>query len=270
MPQPPNSHLAQYNEAAIAGSLWGVTAQLGGGDRTAGMVELLQALKLKPAQSMRDARDAIAEDSSIEQDRDDHERISEVLRKQRISWEIEVHTGYHGGSHQGNKEFQVKLTGADTCQVMDESAADHGLLPPDFVAYEFWLLAGEGGLAHTWHDDCFGWSDGDATYGNLGPDLFFVDLPHTGSSDPAADDLTVSVRYTCFHSGTPDQCSSSINADTLLYHGEDRTPSSPSGTGAAKFHEFTVNFPRNTWVPIATFDGQGECTVTSDSFDCGV
>jgi hypothetical protein len=266
MPEAANSHRAQYNETAIAGGLFHIARFLGGGNPRAGLAPLLGALHASPPESMRDARDALAEDPSIESTPEDHEVIAEFLRKQRISWAVTVIASGDRDSVNGQPETQVRMQGAYGCQVTDEFADDSGLLPEDRGG-GFFELGGEGGLSHTWHDDCFGFSDGDpTTLSPGGPDFWFVDFPYSGSSDPDGDDLTLSVRYTCHVDGTPDTCASTFNSSLRYYLGAD--PSSPSA--AARFHQVSAPLTRNVWTPILQFDGMGHCTSVLDGFDCSI
>jgi hypothetical protein len=269
MPPAPNTHLAQYNETTIAGAVWGVAQHLGAGDSKAGFTPLIRALHSHPAQSMRDASDALAEDGAIETNPEIQEQIAKILRGQRINWYFDLQTGAGTGQTINSyTELQVKMTGAYSCQVVDEFADDSGLLPEDRGGGLF-EIGGEGGLPYTWHDDCFGFSDGDPTTASPGgPDWFFVEYPYSGSSDPAGDDLHLSLRYTCTWPGTPDQCNASFNGYLIIRRGAD-----PLGTGrlARYVTVDNVKLPRNTWVPIMDVDGMGNCTiVAAANLDCSI
>jgi hypothetical protein len=266
-PLPDDSHLAQYSETAIAGGLWHITGLLGGGDPRAGLGPLLRALHRNPPASMRDARDALAEEGSIETTREEHEQITEILRRQRINWYFDVQTHEVSDTGGGQTETQVRMEGpgAYDCAVQDQFADNAGLLPEERGA-DIFELAGTGGLPYTWHDDCFGEQDGDTPPG--GYDWFFVEFPYSGSSDPTGDDLTLSVRYTCATSGTPDQCASSITAGLRIRRGFDGTTTGTSGN--ARQHVVDVVLPRNTWTPVLQVDGLGRCQSLVDGADCSI
>ena len=109
-----------------------------------------------------------------------HEDIDEALRGQRINWLIRLApTVNDPGGAQVVVETQVKMDGAYNCQLQDEFTAGSGLLP-DELCFEFDHLAGEGGLSDTWHDDCFGHTDGDPASQGLPAD------PTTSSSTSPA------------------------------------------------------------------------------------
>ena len=267
-PTAPDERYAQYNETAIAGALWHVADGLGGGDPQAGLGRMLKAFQAGKPDSMRDARDSLAADRSIENGVQQHEDIDEALRGQRINWLIRLApTVNDPGGAQVVVETQVKMDGAYNCQLQDEFTAGSGLLP-DELRFEFDHLAGEGGLPYTWHDDCFGHTDGDpASQAPGGPDDFFIDFPSTGGGDAAHDEYTLSARYTCKTDGTPDLCHAAQTGDIDLFHGVDRS----RVNGSPVFHTVSgISFPRNTFVPIVRFDGLGHCTSLVDGFDCGI
>jgi hypothetical protein len=264
-PTAPNARYAQYNETAIAGALWHVAGLLGGGDPKAGLGRMLDAFSQDPPDSMRDARDAMAADSAIESTVQEHEDIDELLRKQRINWIMRVIVT--GDSGPGHRETQVKMNGAYDCQLANEFTADSGLLPEDRGG-GFYLLGGEGGLPFTWHDDCFGFSDGDPdSSAPGGPEHWFVDFPTTGGTDEANNVYTLSARYDCKPFGTPDNCTAAMDAIVIIDHGVDRsTPTTSPVT-----HQITgALLPKNSWVPIVRFDGLGNCESLLDGFDCGI
>jgi hypothetical protein len=271
MPPPPNDHLAQYNEIAVAGAVWHVAKRLGGGNPQAGLAPILRALHQNPAASMRDFADALAEDSLIATTREEFELIAEELRRQGINWGFHINaTGAVNG--EGQIQTQVKMEGAYSCAVQDALADDRGLLPEDRGGL-FWELAGEGGLPHTWHDDCFGTYDGDPQPEEPGggADNFFVEYPYSGGSDPN-EEMTLSVRYVC---RSPDPtnhpCSSNFFLTPTLSHGADPTPNSQGLHDYAISHKVDVTeLSLNTWVPLMTVDGMGHCTSLIDGFDCSI
>jgi hypothetical protein len=281
MPPPDEKHFAQYNETAIAGALWGVVGHLGGG--AAGLKRLMSALHNKPPiGSMRDARDALAEDRSIESTREQHEQITEILRDQRINWFVEVDVSMPNPfTTPGDKEIQFKMDGPrsyNDCRVEDEFADNAGLLPEEWdpgVAHgdPNFELAGEGGLPDTWHDDCFGISDGNPDSDDPGgpSDTFFVEFPYSGGSNPASEVHSFSVRYTCKSTVTDtDNCLSSVTAGIDILRGADVIESSGRHDPIRTHEVNNVTLPRNSWQVVLRVHGLGQCTSVLDGFDCSI
>jgi hypothetical protein len=278
-PKPPFGYLAQYNEVAITGALWGLLNKFGNGNPAAGLKPLLGAFHAKVPHTMRDARDALAEvkDPTIETTKEQHEDIAEILREQRINWYFDAqNVGLtFAGDSTSLVETHFKMEGAYSCEVKNDFANDAGQLPEDRGGpgpngeEPLFELAGTGGLSHTWHDDCFGLTDGNPTTDVGGEDWFFVEFPYSGSSDPDGDGLTISMKYTCAATGSPDNCKSSNTADLLIRRGVDNTAAGTSGN-ARQVKVTGIALPRNGWVPVLHVDGQGRCTSLIDNADCSI
>jgi hypothetical protein len=95
-PLPDNPRLAQYNETAIAATLWGLANHFGAGDaRGAGLRAILYALhgyqrEGHAVQSVRDFRDALIVAGLEGGNRLEHSTIDKIFAAQRIAWGVYV------------------------------------------------------------------------------------------------------------------------------------------------------------------------------------
>jgi hypothetical protein len=95
-PLPDDPRLAQYNETAIAATLWGLANHFGVGDaRGAGLRAILYALhgyrrEGHAVQSVRDFRDALIVAGLENGNRLEHSTIDKIFAAQRIAWGVYV------------------------------------------------------------------------------------------------------------------------------------------------------------------------------------
>jgi hypothetical protein len=271
-PKAPFQHLAQYNETAIGGVLWGLLNKLGNGKPAAGLAPLFAAFHKTVPHSMRQAREALVKDGSIETTADQDQEISEIFADQGIGWGFRV-GGANGPDYfqlAATPELQGRITGPyGTCVVTDEGSTDRGGAPADFIQGD--ILAGTGGIPYAWQDDCFSNTDGtpDGDFGS-GDGAAIVLFPYDGASGNG--EFTVSERFTC--SGDAQvPCPASLHESAMPISAGYRwwrTGHAPPNLvfNELVFHPVNVTLPLNQWVDIARIDEQGRCTSLVDKFDC--
>jgi hypothetical protein len=272
-PKAPNGHLAQYNETAIGGALWGLLNQLGNGQPAAGLAPLLRAFHKTVPHSTREAREALVKDGAIETTAEQHQQISEIFYDQGISWGFRVVGAYGSGDYTNlvgpTPELQGRITGPyGTCIVTDEGSNDRGGAPADFQPGD--IFAGTGGIPYAWQDDCFSNTDGqpDGDYGT-GDGTVIVLFPYDGAS--GSGEFTISQRFTC--AGDPQNpCPANLHQQAAINAGYRwwRTGNEPPNLTSNElvFHPVNVTLPLNQWVDVARIDEQGRCQSLVDNFDC--
>jgi hypothetical protein len=284
-PRPDVERLAQYNEVAIAAVIWKLVNHFGAGDSHAGLRPFLEALHSykrdgHPPQSTREMRDALIEGGLEKNSPAEHIAIDKIFAAERIAWGLFVEVQFPDYVSGGVRADQV-LSGPgaySSCRLADgDPSYDYG--PPDLpFSWTSGLLV-QGGLAYTWQSDCllsgsyvfldqtnlaaaemwlrFPYLPGNA---HLSPFVYSVDLTCQTTASytcPASYSVKLLIATGVWGS-TPDQAYATDPAQTWV------RPEVLPGLIIA-----TVTLPTNVLTQVVSFDGNGNCELSSGA-DCGV
>ena len=294
-PMPPagSEHLAQYNETAIAGAMWGVVGELGGGDRAAGLGRLLHALnafkgKYGAPDDMLEVRDSITE-FAVNGSEDLEQRIGNAFDDHRLRWGFHVE-GVSQVVYGLGSGWVVPAASGSFCDMASPPGADPipRLGDPFFVGPTATNQYGArshygnaqvfGPLGHTSHDECWqtvrgAWLDANATVNYS----LISTLPYRTAQAHRSGKTTIGVVFRCASGG--DICAGSSRTVTLrvgtgIWH----RPDGQRYLDAAvplNAKTVTVSLPahfRPTMldvVPIVEIDALGYCrTLVSPQQDC--
>ena len=183
MPLPGQAHLAQYNEIAVAGSLWSLVHVLGSNVPAAGFATLLDALKAfndryHAPRDMREVRDALTEfadggNEALQQQIgnafDDHrlrwgfhfEEIAQTVDASVSGWVVPWAVGAFCDMPRAGAQNPVQSPG-------DAAFVGPIGLDPNGVRIRHGQVQVHGPLTHTRHDECWEtirgrWLDGNAS-----------------------------------------------------------------------------------------------------------
>lgn len=275
MPPGPVSHLAQYNETATAGALWGLVGRLGGGDPQAGLKQALLAFngfhrRHGGPESLREARDALTRDAltgevgGLEQTAEEHQALTELFAGQRIGWAfgMELDASSDDGS------------GLDSLYVSADGPPPYGRCSTDGPRPQFggFLRGANGALDYAWQDDCY--IESEEGVGFSGPSNALY-VPYPAPADPAGPDLaktTVYARWQCEDDGFGDPCPSRRGFEIAIARGA--FLSDPAETQMwgletwGAFHIASASLANNVSTPIAEFNALGGCKSLLDGGKC--
>lgn len=254
-PRPVDPRLAQHNEIAVAGAVWGVAAELGDGSAPRGFAGVMRALASvtrsgNPARDVRDFRDFLAV-AGLDAGRSD--TFTDIFAEQGIAWGFGV--SVIGDPDVANPNApSVVLTGPYG------NCADDATTP--------------GGLPDTEADDCRS-SDGSATvadgYYTFGSSVG-VDFPFLAGLAHRSGPHVVSAQIVCRPIDVDDPpCPGEARATLVIHNGDHPITTNDAFYGQRTFEAMQVPVPVNaTPAPLVEFDGAGGCRVIPTGADCGV
>ena len=302
-PMPENQRLAQYNEGAIAGVIWGLADHFGNGNVRAGLKLFLAAVASyrhdgHPPQSIREVRDALILGGLEHASRDEFDTIDKIFAAQRIAWGLFVTLDYKDSvpDQGGSLGWQLQGPGAYAGCGYDPNT-EGSYYGPDAERPFSWGIGKivEGGLPYTWQDDCL--MDGAIASCFCGGDTaqsgtFWLRFPYLADEGHLNGQYTLSATWTCNgrfdpQTGSDVPCTSSTKwhvavdsgvwgsrADTQYgpFFTQHEGPQSwirpealPQGT-----IEDDLDLPKNQSVPVVAFDAFGHCTLLPSNQDCSV
>jgi hypothetical protein len=262
-PAPNDPTKAQYNEIAVAGTLWQLANFLGSNIPQQGLPALLKAIAANPPHSTREFRDALLKDSAVENG-SNHDQIENIFDTENIRWAVsvlltDVDTQIVGGECAGC------LASAATQIVADGPYGRCGPTSTGGVSVDDWYPWGD--LNYTLDTGCnvIG-SDGTPPpqSGRSGGDggLFFTELPfNSDGSHLRPDAFTVSARWLCTNvpgrngsdAGPAYDCPSTRAFQVTVYRSLNTTDEQIKVSANLTFTQ------GGGLIPIAKFDGQGHC-----------
>jgi hypothetical protein len=286
-PLPDNQRLAQYNEIAVAGVVWGLVNHFGRGDPQAGLRPFLHALHSyerngHPPQSARDMRDALIVGGLEKDSADEHIAIDKIFAAQRIAWGLYVHIEYvaHPDPNSNRVDANQVLAGPgaySTCQFNFDTTVDQSYGPPEFP-FDWTGIRVKGGLPYTWQSDCL--LSGAYTYtdNNNGAADMWLRFPYL-PGQAHRDTYVYSAELSC--ADTFDyKCPASYTVTVWVYNGVwgslDQAYAIFPGQSWIRPEvlpgviKSSVNVQMNVVTPLVRFNGSGDCTIIGTGQDCGV
>lgn len=292
---------AQYNEGAIAGTLWHLAEYLAPGSPQKALKPILSALHAHPADSMRAFRDALAEDPQIESTATQQDVIDGIFSDQSIGWGIGVLDDFYGNAPgiasagctiaENNCYVEVgfKVDGPspyDPCKLANDLLDP---LPPYWSGTINGVQAGfvgsPGGLGFAPQSGCQTTTDGFAS-GATDPGQdpgewnYLIGFPYAPGASLDAK-FTLSVMVSCIDATDSDttNCPTSDTEELDLANGFDYSATGvgyiadnwppPPGTKTANVvTTFDPSLTVGQWTPVVSFDEMGHCTVISTKENC--
>jgi hypothetical protein len=295
MPLAAEKHLAQYNETAVAGSVWGVTGVLGSGDRVAGLGKLLRALKSFTAayhapEDIREVRDALTE-FGTGQSTDLEQAIGDAFDDQRMRWGFGLEEVSQVKNGLGNGWVVPWTTGsfcdmprpgtqAPVTRLTDAFFVGPIGKTPEGVYNHVATDVAVGPLAHTKHDECWETIRGVVLDANASVNYSLTQtLPFLAGQGHRQGRTILGVTFRC--ASGADICAGSsrtvtIRVGTGVWHRpngqtylDSVQPLNP-GTVTVTVPAVTTTPSVADIVPVAEIDALGYCvTLVAPIQDCG-